>query len=398
MTESQIPEITEQYYFNVFNRLPITLERGEGTRVWDEDGNEYIDFLAGIAVNSLGHNHPAVVKAIQEQSERLIHASNIFYYKKQAALIKKMAEVFDMDRIFLCNSGAEAVEGSIKLARRYAAKNGKNGEIITMENGFHGRTIATISMGMKKYQEGFDPMLGGFKEIPFNDIEALEAAFDENTTGVILEIIQGSGGLHVATKEFMKAIEKLCRKHNAAFIVDEVQTGVGRTGAWFSYQNFGVQPDIVASAKALGNGFPIGAVLAREEVAEAMGSGMHGSTFGGNPVASAAALATLEEMEKQQIVKQAAEKGAYFVEKLQELADKLDGAIRDIRGLGLMIGVELSFGCGDIVTEMLDRGIITNCTKGNVIRIVPPIIITAEEIDTYVEKLEESIKAVRAEA
>ncbi|MFH5832885.1 aspartate aminotransferase family protein [Halalkalibaculum sp. DA3122] len=395
MTESQTPEITEQYYFNVFNRLPIVMERGEGTRVWDEEGNEYIDFLAGIAVNSLGHNHPSVVKAIQEQSERLIHASNIFYYKQQADLIKKMAELFDMDKIFLCNSGAEAVEGAVKLARRYAAKNGKDGEIITMENGFHGRTIATISMGMKKYQEGFDPMLGGFKEIPFNDIEALEAAFDENTSGIILEVIQGSGGLHVATQEFMSAIEQLCRTHNAAFIVDEVQTGVGRTGAWFSYQNFGVQPDIVASAKALGNGFPIGAVLAREEVAEAMDTGMHGSTFGGNPVACAAALATLEEMEKQQIVKQAAEKGAYFTDKLNELADKLDGAIKDVRGLGLMIGVELSFNCGDIVTEMLKRGIITNCTKGNVIRIIPPIIITAEEIDIYIEKLEESINAVR---
>ncbi|MDX1637795.1 MAG: aminotransferase class III-fold pyridoxal phosphate-dependent enzyme, partial [Balneolaceae bacterium] len=224
---------------------------------------------------------------------------------------------------------------------------------------------------------------------------ALEEAFDENTTGVIREVIQGSGGHHVAEHDFMKAIEHLCNTHDAAFIVDEVQTGVARTGEWFSYQHFDVQPDIVASAKALGNGFPIGAVLAREEVAAAMDTGMHGSTFGGNPVACVAALAVLEEMEKQLIVQQAAEKGAYFQQKLRELADKLDGAIKDVRGLGLMIGVELSFGCGEIVHEMLDRGIITNCTKGNVIRIVPPLIITAEEIDRYVEKLEESINAVR---
>ncbi|MDZ7692868.1 MAG: acetylornithine transaminase [Balneolaceae bacterium] len=297
MTESQIADKTEQYYFNVFNRLPVTLERGEGTRLWDEDGKEYIDFLAGIAVNSLGHSHPRVVKAIQEQSQKLMHASNLFYYKQQAELTEKMSMIFNMDKAFLCNSGAEAVEGAVKLARKYAAKQGKDGPIITMENGFHGRTIATISMGMKKYQEGFSPMLGGFKEIPFNDIEALEETFTDNTVGVILEVIQGSGGLHVAEKTFMKRIEKLCNKHHAAFIVDEVQTGVARTGQWFSYQHFDVQPDIVSSAKALGNGFPIGAVLAKKEVAEAMTTGMHGSTFGGNPLASAAALATLDEME-----------------------------------------------------------------------------------------------------
>lgn len=395
MTESPIAKTTEQYFFNVFNRLPIVLERGEGTRVWDEDGNEYIDFLAGIAVTSLGHNHPSVVEAIREQSGKLMHASNLFYYEKQAALIEKMSQIFGLDKIFLCNSGAEAVEGAVKLARRYGSKQGKTGDIITMENGFHGRTIATISMGMKKYQEGFDPMLGGFKEIPFNDVEALEAAFTDDTVGVILETIQGSGGMNVADQKFMETIEALCDEHNACFIVDEVQTGVARTGAWFSYQNYGVEADIVSSAKALGNGFPIGAVLAQKEVADAMDTGMHGSTYGGNPVASAAALATLEEMEKQQIVTQAAEKGTYFQKKLRELADKLDGPIKDVRGIGLMIGVELAFSCSDIVSEMLDRGIITNCTKGNVIRIIPPLIVTAEEIDTYIEKFEESIKAVQ---
>lgn len=393
MTESQIREITEQYYFNVFNRLPVVLERGEGTRVWDEDGNEYIDFLAGIAVNSLGHCHPRVVKAIQDQTERLMHISNLFYSQPQAELVQKMANLFGLERIFLCNSGAEAVEGAVKLARKYAAKHGKeNGKILTMGNAFHGRTIATISMGMRKYQEGFNPMLSGFGEVPFNDIDALEKAFEENISGVILEIIQGSGGLYIATQEYMTALSELCRKNNALLIVDEVQTGIARTGNWFSYEHFGVEADIVSSAKALGNGFPIGAVLAKEEVAEAMTPGMHGSTFGGNPVASAAALATLEVMEEENIVDRAAEIGSYFQDKLRELAGNTD-AIKDIRGLGLMIGVELSFGCSDIVLQMLKRGIITNCTRGNVIRIVPPLTITRKEIDQYVEKMAESIQA-----
>lgn len=399
MTESQIRKITEQHYFNVFNRLPVVLERGEGSRVWDSDGNEYIDFLAGIAVNSLGHCHPRVVDAIREQTGQLMHTSNIFYSRPQAELLQKMAGLFGLERIFLCNSGAEAVEGAVKLARKYAAKHGKeNGKILTMGNAFHGRTIATISMGMKKYQEGFNPLLAGFGETPFNDIDALEKTFEEDDiAGVILEIIQGSGGMHVAEPEFMNALGELCKKHHALLIVDEVQTGIARTGEWFSYEHFGVEADIVSSAKALGNGYPIGAVLAREEVAEAMTPGMHGSTFGGNPVACAAALATLEVMETENLVEAAADKGAYFRKKLGELADETN-TIVDIRGLGLMIGVELSIGCSDIVQEMLKRGIITNCTKGNVIRIIPPLTLTREEIDTYVDRLEESLQAVAAQA
>ena len=394
MTESQIREITERYYFNVFNRLPVVLERGEGTRVWDRDGNEYIDFLSGIAVNGLGHCHPRVVQAVREQSERLMHISNIYYNELQAELVQMMANLFGLEKVFLCNSGAEAVEGAIKLARKYGSKHGKkNGNIVTMGNAFHGRTIATISMGMKKYQEGFNPLLAGIEEVPFNDIEALENAIDDDTTAVILEIIQGSGGLHVASPEFMTAMETLCRKHQALLVVDEVQTGIGRSGRWFAYEHFDVSPDIVSSAKALGNGFPIGAVLAKPEVAEAMEPGMHGSTFGGNPVACAAALATLSVMEKERLPEAAGEKGAYFREKLQELAGKTD-AILDIRGLGLMIGVELSFECKAIVTEMLNRGILTNCTTGTVVRILPPLTVSRKEIDTFVEKLGESIKAV----
>jgi len=394
MTESQIREITEQYYFNVFNRLPVVLERGDGTRVWDREGNEYIDFLSGIAVNGLGHCHPRVVKAVQEQTGRLMHISNIYYSEPQAELVQRMAELFGLEKIFLCNSGAEAVEGAIKLARKYGSKHGKkDGKIVTMGNAFHGRTIATISMGMKKYQEGFDPLLAGIDEVPFNDVGALEQAVGDDTTAVILEIIQGSGGLHVATQEFMTAMQDLCNRHNALLVVDEVQTGIARSGKWFAYEHFGVSPDIVSSAKALGNGFPIGAVLAKPEVAETMEPGMHGSTFGGNPVACAAALATLSFMEEENILEVTREKSAYFRVKLQRLAEK-NNAIRDIRGLGLMIGVELSFECKKIVTEMLERGILTNCTTGNVIRILPPLTITREEMDIYVEKLEDSIKAV----
>lgn len=394
MTESQIRKITEQYYFNVFNRLPVVLERGDGTRVWDRDGNEYIDFLAGIAVNGLGHCHPRVVKAVQEQTARLMHTSNIYYSEPQAELVQRMAKLFGLEKVFLCNSGAEAVEGAIKLARKYGSKIGKkNGKIVTMGNAFHGRTMATISMGMKKHQEGFDPLLEGIEEVPFNDIDALERTIDDNTTAILLEIIQGSGGLHIADQEFMSAIEAQCKKHDVLLVVDEVQTGIARSGQWFAYQHFGVEPDIVSSAKALGNGFPIGAVLAKPSVAGAMTPGMHGSTFGGNPVACAAALATLSVMEEEDMPNIAAEKSAYLREKLQQLAEKSD-TVRDIRGLGLMIGVELSIDCKEIVTEMLNRGILTNCTNGNVVRLLPPLIISREEIDIFVEKLEESVKAV----
>lgn len=393
MTESQIREITEQYYFNVFNRLPIALERGAGSRVWGRDGTEYLDFLAGIAVNNLGHCHPRVVEAIREQTARLMHISNIYYSEPQAGLVKRMTGLFGLEKIFLCNSGAEAVEGAIKLARKYGSQQGKKGHILKMENAFHGRTIATISMGMEKHQKGFHPLLPGFEEVPFNDVPALEEAFDDQTVAIILEIIQGSGGLHVASREFVSAMHDLCQKYNALLIVDEVQTGIARTGKWFAYEHYGILPDIVASAKALGNGFPIGAVLAKKEVAETMPPGMHGSTFGGNPMASAAALATLAVIEEENLVKKAEEKGAYLQGKLQQLAKRME-LIKDVRGLGLMIGVELSIDCAEIVKEMMNRGVLTNCTKGNIIRIIPPLIITTEEIDLFVDKLEESIKAV----
>ncbi|MDX1586475.1 MAG: aminotransferase class III-fold pyridoxal phosphate-dependent enzyme, partial [Balneolaceae bacterium] len=260
-------KITGRFHLDVYNRFPVTLVKGLGATVWDDEGKEYIDALAGIAVNSLGHCHPKVVKAIQEQASQLMHISNFYYSEPQAQLVALLSEISGMNRVFLCNSGAEAMEACLKTARKYGQQYQKKGPLITVSNAFHGRTMATISMGMDKYAKGYDPLLGGFREVPLNDVEALEAAFDQDTLGVALETIQGSGGLHLASEEFMHKIRELCRKHDALFIVDEVQTGMGRTGKMFGYEHYEVQPDIVAIAKAMGGGFPIGAMLCREKVA-----------------------------------------------------------------------------------------------------------------------------------
>jgi len=383
-------EITDYFHLDVYNRFPVTLVKGEGAKVWDDQGKEYIDALAGIAVNSLGHCHPQVVKAIQDQAAKLMHISNFYYSEPQARLLILLSDISNMDRIFLCNSGAEAMEACLKTARKYGQQYNKKGPLITVSNAFHGRTMATISMGMDKYAKGYDPLLGGFKEVPLNDLDALESAFNEDTLGVALETIQGSGGLHIASQAFMEKIQELCLKHNALFIVDEVQTGMGRTGRMFGYEHYNVEPDIVAIAKAMGGGFPIGGMLCRQKVADVMQHGDHGSTYGGNPLACAASGAAIDAILEENLREEAENKGRYLMDLLKNKF-KNSAKVTEIRGRGLMIGVELSFNGRSVVEEMLKRGVLSNCTHGNVMRLVPPIVITEEELDMLADVLAESI-------
>lgn len=387
----------EKYHFDLYGRYPISLVKGRGSKVWDDERNEYIDALAGIAVNSLGHCHPRIVKAIQKQAEKLIHVSNFYYNEPQSNLAEKIVKVSGLDRVFFCNSGAEAVEGAIKLARRYSNKKGKSGVILSMENSFHGRTLGTIAMGKEKYQEGYNPIPVGFKRTPLNDTDQLEKNVDEHVVGIIIEPIQGEGGIVEASEKFIKKARELCNTFDIPLIFDEVQTGVARTGKMFAFQHYGIEPDILPMAKALGSGFPIGAVAAKDKFASAFDHGSHGTTFGGNPLACAAALETLKTIEDEDICNMARVRGNYLKTRLEDLSTNWS-AIKEVRGKGLMIGVELSFPGAEVVKEMLKRGVLSNCASNNVIRLVPPLIITKEELDTVVTVLIESIKEVENNA
>lgn len=387
----------EKYHFDLYGRYPVSLVKGKGAKVWDDERNEYIDALAGIAVNSLGHSHPRIVKTIQKQAEKLIHISNFYYNEPQSNLAEKLVKLSGLDRAFFCNSGAEAIEGSVKLARKYSGKKGKTGFILSMENSFHGRTLGTIAMGKDKYQAGFAPIPTGFRRSPFNDVKALENNVTDETVAIIMEPIQGEGGVVEATPEFVKKARQLCDTFGIPLIFDEVQCGIARTGKMFAYEHYGIEPDILALAKALGSGFPIGAVVAKEEVAAAFEHGNHGTTFGGNPLACAVALETLKVIEDENVCEMARVRGNYLMTRMSDLSTNWD-AIREVRGKGLMIGVELAFAGAGVVKEMLHRGVLSNCASNNVIRIVPPLIISKEEIDTVVDVLIESIKAVEKNA
>lgn len=379
-------QLEKQYHFQVYNRIPVTLSHGKGALVWDTEGNEYLDAFGGLAVNNLGHCHPKVVAAIKEQSEKLLHASNFFYNEPQSLLAKKMAKVSGLDRVFFCNSGVEAMEGCVKLARKWGKKNGKSGNIVTLSEGFHGRSVTTIAMGMPSYREGFDPMPTGFDHVPFNDFEALKKAANKDTIAIVFETIQGSGGVNVINAEFMQKTRKLCDDLNILLILDEVQCGVGRSGKFYAYQHFDVMPDIVASAKALAGGIPIGAIMAKQEVASALGFGDHGTTFGGNPFACHVACAALDAIEEEKIVEQASEKGFFMRELLQ---DKLvaNPSVVDIRGLGLMIGVELNRPARPVVDKMFEYNVLGNAAHETVVRFLPPLVITKKQIEKVVDVL-----------
>ena len=377
------------YYVQTFKRFPVVLEQGMGSRVWDVTGKEYIDALAGIAVNTLGHSHPAIVKALTEQAAKLIHISNFFYSKPQALLAEKLSQISGMNRVFLTNSGAESVEGAIKFARKFGKDHGKRGVIISMKNCFHGRTMATIATGKKTMQDGFEPIPTGFIQAELNNIASVESLITDDVAGIIIEPIQGEGGIRVADPLFLKQLRELCDKNNIALIFDEVQCGMGRTGHWFAKDHYGVQPDIMTLAKGLGGGVPIGAVLVNEKVHQSIEYGSHGTTFGGNPLMSTVALAVIDTIEKERLLQQVRDNGAWFKNALQNM--ELVGVV-EIRGMGLMVGVEFEFETKSLVEEMLKLGVIANATAGNVLRMVPPLNISRDDLRIIVNTIVEAAK------
>lgn len=374
-------------YLQTFKRFPIAFERGKGAKLWDVEGKEYIDVLAGIAVNNVGHSHPKVVKAIQEQAEKVIHVSNFFVTPPQVALSEKLNQLSGLDRVFLSNSGAESVEGAIKIARKYAHSVGRGGTILSLDGSFHGRTLGTIATGKRAMKEGFEPIPPGFRQIPRNDINALKQNITPEVGGILIEPIQGEGGINVMDADYLKEVRTICDENNIVLILDEIQCGMGRTGKWFAKDHFGIQPDIMTLAKALGGGVPIGAILSNEKVSGAIDYGNHGTTFGGNPLVCAAALASIEAIEEENLLKEAKEKGEW----LKELLNTLDPKPKEIRGLGLMIGVEFDFETKPLVMEMLEHGVIANATAGHVLRLVPPLNISKEELEKVVSIIQESL-------
>ncbi|ALO16372.1 Acetylornithine aminotransferase [Salinivirga cyanobacteriivorans] len=384
-------ELDQQHYLQTFKRYPVTLERGQGARVWDVEDNEYIDALGGIAVNSLGHNHPALVKAIQEQASKLIHISNFYLSEPQVKLSEKLTTLSGLDRVFFSNSGAESVEGAIKIARKYAHSKGKGGEIISFEGSFHGRTLATIATGKAQMQKGFEPIPAGFHQIPAGDMKKLRETASNLTAAIIIEPIQGEGGINVADVDFMHDLREFCNEHDIVLIFDEIQCGIARTGKMLAWEHYGVKPDIITLAKGLGGGVPIGAILSNQRVSDAIDFGDHGTTFGGNPLSTAAALATLETIEQDNLVQEAHEKGAWLVERIQALNEI---SIKEIRGKGLMIGIEFNFETKPLVAKMLEHGVLANATAGNVLRLVPPLVITYDEMKKVVEVIKQSLKEI----
>jgi acetylornithine aminotransferase len=389
MPTEELREDADRYLMHTYARQPISIVRGRGSRVYDLEGREYVDFVAGVAVNVLGHGHPDLIAAIQKQSQHLLHASNLYYTEPQVKLAEALVEHSFAQKVFFCNSGAEANEAAIKLARRYA--HDKYGaarfEIITMLQSFHGRTIATLTAtGQEKVQKGFEPLLPGFTYVPFNDLNAVEQAITPATAAIMLELIQGEGGVQVADQAFVKSLRELCRDRDILLILDEVQTGMGRTGTLFAYEQYGIQPDIMTLAKGLGGGLPIGACLATDEVAAAFGPGTHASTFGGNPLACSAALAVMRVLLEGRLLTQSRTVGQYMAKSLLELKDRLPN-VKDVRGLGLLQGVELTIDGKAVVTDCLNRGLLINCTMDRVLRFVPPLIIAQREIDRLVDVL-----------
>ncbi len=390
MKEKKILALADQNIMNTYRRVPIALVKGEGARVWDAEGREYLDFVAGIAVCNLGHSHPKVVKAIKKQAKELMHVSNLYYTRPQAEVAAMLTKHSFADKAFFCNSGAEANEAAIKLARKYSHENlgDDKYEIITMKDSFHGRTMATITAtGQEKFQFGFTPLLDGFKYVPFNDPAALEAAITPKTCGVMLEPIQGEGGVIIPDAQYLARVREICDRHKLLMIIDEVQTGIGRTGKMFAYEYSGIQPDIMTLAKALGNGFPVGAMLATDEVSRAFVPGNHASTFGGNLLAMAAAHATLKAIFEEKILENCLEMGGYFLEKLEKLRAS-HPIIIGTRGRGLMLACALSIEGADIVKACQEKGLLINCTGGKTLRFVPPLMITKKDIDEAIDILD----------
>ncbi|CAN5402113.1 acetylornithine transaminase [soil metagenome] len=382
------------YIFNTYGRYPITLVKGKGVKVQDSKGKEYLDFLTGIGCTPLGHCHPAVSRAIIEQTETILHTSNLYYSPPSIKLAKWLVDNGGLDKVFFCNSGTEAIEMAIKLARKYhwVANKPQKNTIITASHSFHGRTLGALAATAKaKIHEGFAPLPAGFDYQPWNDIEAFCKAINANTAAVILEPIQGEGGIHVANKEFLLAVRQACDKVGALLIFDEIQCGIGRTGELFAYQYFGVQPDVITLAKAIANGLPLGAVCATTDVAKALVPGDHGSTFGGNPVTCSAALATLTTIKDQDYLTQVKKMGNYLLTGLQNLQQQYPQHIKEVRGAGLMLGVELLTDPQQVLQFCQDNGLLVNITADNVLRMLPPYIITETNVDFALNVLRQAL-------
>ncbi|MBN2469052.1 MAG: acetylornithine transaminase [Deltaproteobacteria bacterium] len=382
---------SETYLFSTYNRYPIVLVKGDGTRVWDLDGKEYLDFVAGIAVCNLGHCHPAIVEAITTQAQNLLHVSNLYHNKPQIELARLLVESSFADKVFFCNSGAEANEGAIKLARKYMwdAFGKERYEIIAAEHSFHGRTLAALTAtGQDKMKKGFSPLMPGFVHVPFNSIEAIEQAVTDKTGAILIEPIQGEGGVNCPSDRYLSDVRRFCDENHLLLIFDEVQVGMGRTGMLFAHEHYGVVPDIMTLAKALAGGLPIGAILAREGVARSFTPGTHASTFGGNPLVAAAGIAAVRAITEPTLLEHCRFMGSYFMEQLRNLQRK-HRFIKEIRGKGLLIGMELDRPGADIVTVCLEKGILINCIQEKVLRFVPPLTIEKGDIARLIETLDE---------
>jgi len=389
MTSEEIIDLNNKYLCSTYARFPVAFVRGEGCRLWDAEGKSYLDFFASLAVMNLGQCHPAVVKAVQEQVATLTHISNLHHIIPQARLAELLCTHSFADKVFFCNSGAEANEASIKLARKYGVeKRDGRYEILTVLGSFHGRTMATIAAtGQEKVREGFGPVLEGFRYVQFGDLDAMASAISNKTVAILVEPILGEGGVVVPPPGYLKGLRELCDRNGLLLILDEVQVGIGRTGKLFAYEHDGITPDIMPLAKALGGGVPIGAMLAKAEVAESLSLGSHGSTFGGNAIACAAGVAVIETLLNDGVLDHCAEMGVYFLGKLQTLKEKFS-FIKAVRGRGLILGAELDREGGNIADTCLREGVMINCAAGKVLRFLPPLIITKEEIDEGFDILE----------
>jgi predicted acetylornithine/succinylornithine family transaminase len=390
-----IVEMGELYLAPNYKRIPLAFVRGQGTRLFTEDGVEYLDFTSGIAVCNLGHAHPRLVSALKKQAELLWHTSNLFYTEPQARLAKKLSELTFADQVFFANSGAESVEAALKLARKYAQDNfSKEKHIfIALENSFHGRTMGALSVtGQPKYWQGFEPLVPGVVFVPPNDMEALKLAFSEKVCAIIVEPIQGEGGVYPLTKEFVLLAKELCEKHKALLIFDEVQTGIGRTGKLFAYEHFGLEPDLLCSSKALANGLPLSALLGKKEVMSHLTPGSHASTFGGNPIACAVALEVLNIVSEESFLEEVALKGRVLKEKLEGLAKEHADLIKEVRGIGLLLAIEFYEPAEKIFKGLLEKRVLVTMPKPNIIRLTPPLTINYHEIDYFLEALEQTLR------
>jgi acetylornithine/N-succinyldiaminopimelate aminotransferase len=395
MITSELIKESLQYLMNTYSRQPLVLVKGRGTRVFDSDGKEYVDFVSGVAVDNLGHCNPRVVVALQKQAQRLMHVSNHYHIEPQIALARELVKRSFADKVFFCNSGTEVIEAAIKLARRYSRTVLKQDrfEIITMRGSFHGRTYGAVSAtAQEKFHQGFEPVLPGFRYVPFNDLQAAEEAVNERTCAVLVEPIQGEGGVNVPSDGYLAGLRKLCDKHGILLMLDEIQTGMGRTGRLFAHEHENVRPDVMALAKGLGAGMPIGALLATDVVASAFSPGTHGSTFGGNPLACAAGLASLDALLEDNIIIQNVEiLGRHFLNRLGDLKSR-HSFIKDVRGRGLLIGMELDIEGKDFVAACMKEGFLINCTVSTVLRFMPPLVISEEEIDELISVLDRTFK------